>query len=305
MFKFQIATFLAYVFGVAMVQPSSLNAADIEATWYGVEIRLDDDPNTVVIEIRDERLKVVINGRAQGVEFFDGAELNIVGGKQSNDIRIFGNSAASTVEIKGGNQSDTIDFDADAGLKVDALAGDDELIVRKSQVVVASMGAGDDYVDATGGDYAWIHGDEGKDEILGPLMSNGFNYLIGGSGDDVIEGFAGRDICFGFEGNDVIHAGLGNDIVLGGSGFDMLDGGPGDDDLIGNDYGTYDYGLPDGEIDVLIGGPGCDEFFSVVYDKIGGGLIYSTEIIEEEEVVDFERCDTIKRLRVRPYKLTD
>ena len=305
MFKFQMATVLTCIIGVALAKQGPVHAADIEATSYGVDIRLDDDPNSVVIEIRDENLKVVINNRAQSVEFFDGAQLKIFGGTQSNNIRIFGNSAASSVDITGGNQSDAIDFDADSELRVIALAGDDELIVRKSQVVVASMGEGDDFVDATGGELAWIQGEEGNDEILAPLMTNGYNYLMGGPGDDVLEGFAGTDVCFGQDGNDVIKAGLGNDLVVGGAGFDIVDGGPGDDTLVGNHYGRFDYGTPDGEIDVLVGGPGCDEFFSVVYDKIGSGWIYSTEIIEEDEVVDFERCDTIKWLRVRPYKLSD
>ena len=74
----------------------------------------------------------------------------------------------------------------------------------------------------------------GNDRVLiGPGIA--INATInGGDGNDVISSGAGADTINGDNGNDLINAGAGNDTVNGGAGRDLIIGGLGDDMLNGD-----------------------------------------------------------------------
>ena len=93
---------------------------------------------------------------------------------------------------------------------------------------------------------------------------NGFEIVIGGSGNDTIKGEfiaetfsggSGNDYLRGGSGNDSLAGDAGNDTIAGDSDDDTLSGGSGDDLLVGGD----------GQ-DTLIGGSGLD-FYG--YDNLG------------------------------------
>ena len=59
------------------------------------------------------------------------------------------------------------------------------------------------------------------------------NFLLGTTGDDVIDGTAGRDYLRGLDGADTLNGGTGVDHLNGGAGADTLNGG------LGSDWGDY------------------------------------------------------------------
>ena len=58
---------------------------------------------------------------------------------------------------------------------------------------------------------------------------SGFNSLVGGYGDDIIDGLGGSDIIDGLAGNDVLRGGDGDDHISAGFGNDIVEGGAGND----------------------------------------------------------------------------
>ena len=76
---------------------------------------------------------------------------------------------------------------------------------------------------------------------------NGFDYIIGGEGNDTIYGNNGYNTLEGNEGNDVIYGGDHYDIIAGGTGNNKLYGGKGNNTYIyagGNDTIYLDNDLP-------------------------------------------------------------
>lgn len=66
---------------------------------------------------------------------------------------------------------------------------------------------------------------------LWPLLLDGDDELIGGTGSDRLAGGAGHDSLVGGNGNDRLEGGSGNDTLVGGDGNDALFGGAGNDVL--------------------------------------------------------------------------
>ena len=109
----------------------------------------------------------------------------------------------------------------------------------------------------------WQH--SGPIEVIFPISvlgictitgTDGFDILVGTSGDDVICGFGGNDLIIGGRGDDVIFGGAGNDVIFGSRGDDDLFGEAGDDVVFGgrgNDHLSGGLGA-----DLLIGGRGDD-----------------------------------------------
>src|SRR5205823_2171857 len=62
----------------------------------------------------------------------------------------------------------------------------------------------------------------------------GNDYLLGGTGNDLLSGGAGNDILVGGDGNDQLYGDAGFDVLYGGAGADALCGGDGFDILFGN-----------------------------------------------------------------------
>ena len=143
-------------------------------------------------------------------------------------------------------------------------------------------GPGDDTIHGTPGNDV-IVGRRGKDEIHGhggrDLICGGpggyldrdentveYQYLLGGSGNDILKGGpsydwlegdtssdtlrggAYRDVLNGGPGRDRLKEGRGRGELRGEGGNDRISGGRGEDSLYGNDAGN----------DVIVGGPGRD-----------------------------------------------
>lgn len=123
---------------------------------------------------------------------------------------------------------------------IDALGGNDLVIVDGSVTVPVSIDAGDgnDVVDCSAATVGvCVDGGLGNDVIKG---GSGGDSLYGGYGSDRLAGGDGVDYLDGGPGNDTLRGGPGHDMLFGGLGQDILLGGP-DDDL-------------------MVGGPGADQF---------------------------------------------
>ena len=74
-------------------------------------------------------------------------------------------------------------------------------------------------------------------------------FVIGDSGNNVLNGTDFSDDIYGLEGNDVLNGGLGNDSLYAGEGDDTVNGDGGDDTIFAS-YGS----------DSFNGGPGIDTY---------------------------------------------
>ena len=86
--------------------------------------------------------------------------------------------------------------------------------VRLTQIDEIRAGAGNDTVDMTSQQFAYV--------------GNGAT-IYGGAGDDTIWANSGNNTLFGDAGNDRLVGANGNDIITGGAGNDSMHGGGGDD----------------------------------------------------------------------------
>jgi Ca2+-binding RTX toxin-like protein len=93
----------------------------------------------------------------------------------------------------------------------------------------------------------WLKFADGNEVRIGDIE----NFIIGTSGNDIINGTAGNDFAWGGEGNDHIRLGDGNDIGNGGSGDDAVWG--------------------DGDRDLVIGGIGRDKLYGGASDDVLSG----------------------------------
>jgi Ca2+-binding RTX toxin-like protein len=84
----------------------------------------------------------------------------------------------------------------------------------RGQTVEAKLGDGDDFLESVDLNGV-LRGEDGNDTILGGRGGLGFfEYLLGGTGNDVLRGR---------EGADVLNGGLGADVLGGGSSHDCFD----------------------------------------------------------------------------------
>ena len=87
-------------------------------------------------------------------------------------------------------------------------------------------------------------------------MSNGDDFIMGGSGDDTIIAVGRESVIRGGSGDDAIKGTLGNDWLTGDTGNDTINTSGGDDFIAGGDGNDLLYGR--GGDDWIIGGPGDD-----------------------------------------------
>lgn len=100
----------------------------------------------------------------------------------------------------------------------------------------------------------YVMGGSGNDVLIGNTASN---RLEGGAGSDLLNGGAGTDVLYGGLDNDILNGGTSNDTLNGGAGADVFEFSPGGGvDLI-QDFVVGDYGLGLGDAldiaDILTG----------------------------------------------------
>lgn len=118
---------------------------------------------------------------------------------------------------------------AEAGDRVLVFDGDgDPADFARAEVagVVVFGGRGNDRLIVAGSVVAHLHGDAGRDTLVG---GDAADLIDGGAGNDVILGGAGDDWLFGDYGNDWLLGGDGDDYLWGCEGRDRLVGGGGAD----------------------------------------------------------------------------
>ncbi len=143
-----------------------------------------------------------------------------------------------------------------SSLRVDALGGDDEVVLRGlTMSATVDGGDGNDCIDASAVTQVGVvlYGGAGNDRLTGGA---GNDRMDGGTGDDELNGGCGNDVLVGGQGKDCLNGGDGNDLLDGGSDNDQLRGGKGNDLLVADSGDDYLKG-EDGN-DILVGGAGND-----------------------------------------------
>jgi len=156
--------------------------------------------------------------------------LTVTGTDGDDKIRIRIAKDSSKLAVKVNGTTTLFSIASVTKIKVDGLAGDDDICVRRGVSIATEINGGD-----------------GNDKVRGGA---GNDLLSGGAGDDKLCGNAGDDVLGGGAGDDTLHGGKGNDSLLGGDGNDKVRGGKGNDALDGNKGH-----------DRLRGGPGSDHSF--------------------------------------------
>ncbi|MBQ7567738.1 hypothetical protein IJT17_02935 [bacterium] len=198
-------------------------------------------------------------------DYFDRQDALLAQGTEKDDKILVtpGEDGGIVVDINGEKTAYT---KSDARhLIIDGGAGNDTITVdeRVTNSLRITGGAGDDYIIAG----------SGNDLIFDNYGSNVIN---GGAGDDIIvahgldvgprdgyinrlEGGAGNDYLEGGNGKDHLSGGEGNDTLYGLGGDDVLEGGAGKDYLDGGEGSDELYGGA-GD-DTLVGGKGDDKLY--------------------------------------------
>lgn len=237
---------------------------------------------------------------------FDGGVLRLAGTAADDVITITssGSGLVATRTSSAGDASATYDLSEVTGIIVEALGGNDSVIVSVATPSTLLGGDGNDTLIGGGGNDA-IDGEAGDDVLVSQA---GSDVLTGGAGTDTADysartgplflslngeaddgeaGEAGnlaQDIerILGGAGADSIvleAAGAaarsvlgnaGNDTLVGGAGFNLLDGGDGNDSITGG--AETDSLIGGAGDDTINGGGGDDEIFgNAGNDQLTGG----------------------------------
>jgi hypothetical protein len=172
----------------------------------------------------------VMGGTAAPTPTLTNGVLTVTGTAGDDKIRISIAKDTSKLAVKVNGTTTLFSIASITKIKVDGLAGDDDICVKRGVSVATEISGGD-----------------GNDKIRGGA---GNDLLSGGGGNDKLCGNAGDDVLGGGAGDDTLHGGKGNDSLLGGDGNDKVRGGKGNDALDGNKGH-----------DRLRGGPGSDHSF--------------------------------------------
>lgn len=211
---------------------------------------------------------------------------DFISGGSGRDILIAGDGDDV---VQGGDGSDVLSD----GMGSDTVKGD----AGDDHVVAAADAAGDIYDGGAGQDtldYSTatrsVTADLGAGTVEGSETGHdaidGFEAIIGGSGDDRISAGSTSVAMSGGAGNDILDGGAGNDAISDGSGSDAVSAGGGDDHVLA---------AADGADDRYDGGSGQDVLdystatFSVTVDigrgNAGGVDIGQDLIAAFEEVI--------------------
>ena len=122
---------------------------------------------------------------------------------------------------------------------VNALGGDDIIIVQLGGTVVLNGGEGDDFIIAIRATKAIINGGPGISLIAGSpgndeiTTEDGLDLIASGAGDDIISSGGEVDLISGGSGNDTINGGDGDNYIYGLGGDDVITSGRGESRLYG------------------------------------------------------------------------
>lgn len=196
---------------------------------------------------------------AQTVEVVDEPPKNVKDVENPNDFPECTIQGTSSTEFLIGTPKGDVICTGGGDDVVNALEGDDVVIVQVGGSVAIYGGRGDDFIIATlatkamikgGTGASLIAGSPGNDEITteeeidiiasgsGDDIINsagGIDFISGGSGNDTINGGVGENFLYGLEGDDIINSGGDDDFISGGTGNDTINGGDGDNYLYGFD----------------------------------------------------------------------
>ncbi len=137
-------------------------------------------------------------------------------------------------------------------------------------------------IEGTDG-FDWLVGTNGDDVIY---AGDGDDWIFGRGGRDVVCAGDGRDVVFGQRGADEIWGGAGEDRIRGGDGRDRISGGSGHD-MIAGGFGS----------DRLHGGDGRDIIYGIDYEH---WFADSTDVRDRDRAVGgrgHDRC-----LLVHPHR---
>lgn len=230
-----------------------------------------------------------------GIDKVDGGHgldfVIVVGTSNGDSYTVSATGGSRVIVQRAPGTSPAIDMRGVESLQVNALEGDDRLIVRATTPIPLVIG----FDTGPGNDTLQLIGSAGSDrfliqplylynEPLDPTMtvirvSNGndrFHFVASlGGGNDLFDAVQ-APIYVQWS----IHGDAGNDTIIGGLGFDSLWGGEGDDSLVGGVARDRLFGengndtlIGGGEDDYLDGGRGADHLEgNAGSDTISGGL---------------------------------
>ena len=160
---------------------------------------------------------------ASGTVSVANGRLTITGTARGDEIRVAPAAGGKLAASVNGYRRE---FDAASvsTIVIDALAGDDGILIDPQLVLPATIIGGDGIDTLTGG--------AGDDRIDGGDNPPPPNDLLGDRPEE-ISGGLGNDTLLGSDGDDVLRGDEGNDRLQGGNDNDVLDGGAGADDLSG------------------------------------------------------------------------
>ena len=144
---------------------------------------------------------------------------------------------------------------------------------------------GDDVINGSA-DTSVIHADSGND-----IVTTGDHGVVVDAGDDndLVTGGAGADVVFGGGGDDIIDTGSGNDKIWGGDGNDLIKAGDGDDLIWAGDGDNEVHGgAGDDRVEV---GKGID----IIYGDSGNDTFVFRAAADAngDTIADFQAGDKI------------
>jgi Ca2+-binding RTX toxin-like protein len=200
----------------------------------------------------------------------DGDDTLFSGGRYNNDGSISGYQY-----LYGGAGNDRLEGDDGWDL---LYGGDGDDILYSSIGDSASAKGGRDFLDGGNGNDTLIGGINST-YIYSGFLSEDYDILDGGSGDDLLDARGGNDFASGGDGNDTVDGGDGKDNISGDNGDDSIYGGDGNDsvtggtgdDTVSGDSGNDSISGEDGS-DYLAGGSGGDTILGGIGDDyLSGG----------------------------------
>jgi serralysin len=226
-------TYIGNPVTVTLFDTGGIDTLDVSGTSVAQRVDLNAEAKSDVAGL----LGNVIIARGTVIE-------NAIGG--SGNDKLFGNAAANI--LMGGDGADVLDGRANDDTLIGGTGNDTLIGGAGADLMFGGQGA--DRFDG-GTEFDAVSYETSTGALTVDLANAGLNtgdatgdtyssieFVIGGSGSDILRGSTGAellrgmngdDMLFGRSGNDTLDGGLGDDILFGGKGADVLNGGEGRD----------------------------------------------------------------------------